>query len=175
VRVGSVRARPIDVRFIAATNRDLEAAVAAGTFRRDLYFRLNGMTLAIPPLRERRDEIPALCALFLRDLCPGRRPPRLTPEALARLYAHPWPGNVRELRNALERALLLATGAEITAEHLPGPPAVVPASERERVLAALAACGGNQSRAARELGVSRKVLIARLEEYGVTRPRKGRR
>jgi DNA-binding NtrC family response regulator len=178
-RVGSVRPRQIDVRFIAATNRDLEAEVARGAFRRDLFFRLNGMTLSLPPLRQRPREIPALCRLFLTELSPaaGRKtPPRLTAEALARLCAHPWPGNVRELRNAIERALLLASGDEIGVEHLPGAPAPpAEASERERILAALAACAGNQSRAARQLGISRKVLLARLDSYGVKRPRKGER
>ena len=176
-RVGSVRPRRIDVRFIAATNRDLEAEVARGAFRRDLYFRLNGMTLAIPPLRARPRELPALCRLFCKELgaAAGRKVvPRLTPEALARLCAHGWPGNVRELRNVIERALLLAPGDEIGVDHLPGGTPVDPAaSERERILAALAACAGNQSRAARQLGISRKVLLARLDAYGVRRPRKG--
>jgi DNA-binding NtrC family response regulator len=174
-RVGSVRPRQIDVRFIAATNRDLEAEVARGTFRRDLFFRLNGMTLSLPPLRARPREIPVLCRLFLKELsgAAGRKtPPRLTAEALAQLCAHGWPGNVRELRNAIERALLLAPGDEIGIEHLPGA-APAPVGERERILAVLAACAGNQSRAARELGISRKVLLARLDAYGVKRPRKG--
>jgi two-component system response regulator AtoC len=177
-RVGSVRSRQIDVRFIAATNRDLEAEVARGGFRRDLYFRLNGMTLSLPPLRERPGEIPALCRLFLKELSPAagrKQPPRLTAEALAQLCAHAWPGNVRELRNAIERALLLAPGDEIGVEHLPGAAPVAVVGERERILAALAACAGNQSRAARQLGISRKVLLARLDSYGVKRPRKGER
>ena len=187
VRVGSVRPRPIDVRFVAATNRDLEAEVAAGGFRRDLYFRLNGMTLTVPPLRERPGELRALCASFIADLAPSRRPrPALTPEALRLLERYAWPGNVRELRNVIERALLLAPGREITEEHLPvgtltAPVLPAPAppveeagagGERARILEALAACAGNQSRAARRLGISRKVLIARLDEYGVVRPRK---
>jgi len=177
-RVGSVRPRRIDVRFIAATNRDLEAEVSRGSFRRDLYFRLNGMTLSLPPLRARPREIPALCRLFLRELAPaaGRKtPPRLTAEALAQLCAHPWPGNVRELRNAIERALLLAPGDELGVEHLPAAAPPAPADERERILAALEACAGNQSRAARQLGISRKVLLARLDAWGVKRPRKGPR
>ncbi len=178
LRVGGVKPRRIDVRFIAATNRDLEADVAAGSYRRDLYFRLNGMTLAIPPLRDRPADIEPLCRAFLAQICRSsgrRKPPALTPEALAVLRGHPWPGNVRELRNAIERALLLAAGAAIGPEHLSiasaGPGS---ASEQERVVAALAACGGNQSRAARRLGISRKALIARLDAYGVVRPRKDR-
>jgi transcriptional regulator with PAS, ATPase and Fis domain len=178
VRVGSVRPRRIDVRFIAATNRDLEEEVARGSFRRDLFFRLNGMTLSLPPLRARPREIPALCRLFLKELSPaaGRKaPPRLTAAALAQLCAHGWPGNVRELRNVIERALLLAPGDEIGVEHLPAAAPAAPAGERERILAALEACAGNQSRAARQLGISRKVLLARLDSWGVKRPRKGSR
>jgi DNA-binding NtrC family response regulator len=187
VRVGGVRAQKIDVRFLAATNRDLEADVARGAFRRDLYYRLNGMTLTIPPLRERPRDLPLLARHFVAAFseAAGRsRPPALSDDALARLAAHDWPGNVRELRNVVERALLLADGPVIEAEHLgedtPRAPAPAPkpsrsrppASERSRILEALAACGGNQSRAAKQLGISRKVLLARLDTYGVARPRK---
>jgi DNA-binding NtrC family response regulator len=194
LRVGGVRARKVDVRFVAATNRDLEADVARGAFRRDLYFRLNGMTLSIPPLRERPRDLPLLAAAFVKALARGagrRRAPTLSEGALAALGAHAWPGNVRELRNVLERALLLCDDDAITEAHLPTesfataseppPPADVaepssePAAERARILAALAACGGNQSRAAKQLGISRKVLLARLDAYGVARPRKPRR
>jgi two-component system, NtrC family, response regulator AtoC len=181
-RVGSVRPRPIDVRFLSATNRDLETAVAGGTFRRDLYYRLNGMTLTVPPLRERAADIPALAHAFLAELCRGQRPPTISAGAMAALSRHAWPGNVRELRNVIERALLLCSDGELGIEHLPEaalsapvlapPPVASPALERDRILATLAACGGNQSRAARELGLSRKVLIARLESYGAARPRK---
>ena len=181
-RVGSVRPRPIDVRFLAATNRDLEAAVAGGAFRRDLYYRLNGMTLIVPPLRERGADIPALAQAFVAELCRKGRPPVVSEDAMAALVQYAWPGNVRELRNVIERALLLCRHGELGIEHLPEAalraptldlaPAGVATSERERILAALAACGGNQSRAARELGLSRKVLIARLTSYGVARPRK---
>jgi DNA-binding NtrC family response regulator len=194
IRVGGVRPRKIDVRFLAATNRDIEADVARGGFRRDLYFRLNGMTLTVPPLRERPSDFPLLARGFVRALASGaghRRPPELSEGALAALRAHSWPGNVRELRNVIERALLLCEGSAITEEHLPvealrgavvaspgavAVAAVVPApsphAERTRILETLAICGGNQSRAAKKLGVSRKVLIARLDAYGVARPRK---
>ena len=199
LRVGSVRVRKIDVRFIAATNRDLEAEVSRDGFRRDLYFRLNGMTLTIPPLRERPADLPLLARGFVATLAraggaPGGargRVPEISEPAMAVLRAHSWPGNVRELRNVIERALLLCDGPALLPEHLPppAPPAMTDADdaapapaprppreaasdERARVLAALAACGGNQSRAARQLGVSRKVLIARLDRYGVARPRK---
>ncbi|HVU52513.1 MAG TPA: sigma 54-interacting transcriptional regulator [Polyangia bacterium] len=193
LRVGGVRARKIDVRFVAATNRDLEAEVARGAFRRDLYFRLNGMTLTIPPLRERPGDLPLLARAFVKALAAGagrRRAPALSEGALGVLAAHAWPGNVRELRNVVERALLLCDGDAITEAHLPTESFVAPSAapaatagalaahtdprhgERARILAALAACAGNQSRAARKLGISRKVLIARLDAYGVARPRK---
>ena len=190
LRVGGVRARKIDVRFVAATNRDLEADVAGGVFRRDLYFRLNGMTLMIPPLRERPRDLPLLAKAFARSLAPfagRRRAPALSEGALAVLAAHTWPGNVRELRNVIERALLLCDGEVITDAHLPTESFVAPPDartvapvisrpatddERARILAALAACAGNQSRTAKRLGISRKVLLARLDAYGVARPRK---
>ena len=189
LRVGGVRARKIDVRFVSATNRDLESEVARGGFRRDLYFRLNGMTLTIPPLRERPRDLPILARAFVTSLARGRAP-EISEPAMAVLRAHGWPGNVRELRNVIERALLLCDGRTLLPEHLPPPvpvvaddaepalPAAAPAArgpdgdERTRILAALAACGGNQSRAARQLGISRKVLVARLDSYGVARPRK---
>jgi DNA-binding NtrC family response regulator len=187
VRVGGVRPRKIDVRFLAATNRDLEAEVARGAFRADLYFRLNGMTLTIPPLRERPADVPVLARHFTSTLARAAghaHPPVLTPEAHAALAAYDWPGNVRELRNVIERALLVCEGAEIGPAQLALPkraaarrrgdsrPPAAPASEKERILAALAACAGNQSRAAKELGISRKVLLARLDKYDLARPRK---
>jgi DNA-binding NtrC family response regulator len=126
-RVGdAARARPIDVRFVAATNRDLSAMVASGSFREDLYYRLNQITLTIPPLRERSDEIEPLVRRFLARAAGGssgspaarRRAPRLSAEALDVLRAYWWPGNVRELRNMVDRALVLCEGSEIRAEHL---------------------------------------------------------
>jgi hypothetical protein len=110
--VGAVRARPIDVRFIAATNRHLEGCVAAGTFREDLYFRLAGISLEVPPLRERAEEIDALARLFLEEACARARirpTPTLDEGALRALREHRWPGNLRELRNTMERAALFAT------------------------------------------------------------------
>jgi two-component system, NtrC family, response regulator AtoC len=121
MRVGATKPRPVDVRFVAATNRDLEEEIAGKRFREDLYFRLNGVTLTIPPLRERADELPALAKVFLETVAKqlGQPAPRLGPDALAQLRAYAWPGNIRELRNVMERALLLASGGTITAEHLP--------------------------------------------------------
>ena len=190
-RVGGLKPFKIDLRFIAATNRDLEAEVKRGTFRQDLFFRLAGMTLVIPPLRERPAEIRGLCQMFIARASEalGRRPPRLSARALARLERNPWPGNVRELRNVIERALVLCPGDELTEEHLP--PAPRPASpqvatveqpaplhgeiealERQRILDMLARCGGNQTEAARQLGISRRTMVSRLGDYGVPRPRK---
>jgi DNA-binding NtrC family response regulator len=186
--VGGSAARPVDVRFVAATNRDLEAEVAAGRFRRDLYFRIAGAVLAIPPLRERPLEIAVLARRFAAEEAArqGRRAPELDESALAALRAHPWPGNVRELRNVIERAVLLTEGASIGVEQLglgaaPAPAPAAPAGklpeelaaiERQRILDALDACGGNQTRAAAQLGMPRRTFVKRLEEYGVPRPRK---
>jgi transcriptional regulator with PAS, ATPase and Fis domain len=198
MRVGGLSPRAIDVRFVAATNRNIEDQVRQGRFREDLYFRLNGAFLAVPPLRERVSEIEPLAQEFIRATCEdlGRVPvPTLTPESLLMLQRYGWPGNVRELKNFIERAVLVATGAELSPEHFPlqrmastlplhrighasSPPAGEPlpaesaGSERDRILAALAECGGNQSRAAKVLGISRTTLVARLSGYGVPRPRK---
>jgi transcriptional regulator with PAS, ATPase and Fis domain len=120
LRVGSLKSRLIDVRFVAATNRNLEADVERGTFRQDLFFRLNGFSLVIPPLRQRVSEIPGLAELFVRQFA-GEQGRELTiaPEPLALLCRYPWPGNIRELRNVMERAVVLCSGDEITMEHLP--------------------------------------------------------
>ena len=203
MRVGGLAPRAIDVRFVAATNRDLEAQVRLGGFREDLYFRLNGALVVVPPLRDRVSEIEPLATEFIRATCQdlARQPaPKLRPEALIMLQSYAWPGNVRELKNFIERAVLVAPGAELMPEHFPIqrmaralqlhpigrealPPrsAAAPASsggaegavgERDRILAVLADCGGNQSRAAKELGISRTTLVTRLNGYGVPRPRK---
>jgi DNA-binding NtrC family response regulator len=120
--VGAVRARPIDVRFISATNLDIEAAVKTQAFRGDLMYRLNTLTLAIPPLRERKDEIPALVATFTSETCRDLgRPATLavSGDAMAVILAYDWPGNIRELKNVIERAAVLCDGPEITPDHLP--------------------------------------------------------
>jgi DNA-binding NtrC family response regulator len=216
-RVGSVRPRQIDVRFVAATNRDLEAEVERGAFRRDLYFRLNGISIRIPPLRERRSEIQPLAETFLRQICQElRRPePRLPPKTLAALQGRDWPGNIRELKNVIERAVLLCSGPEVGLEHLPEErprrqSALVPerpdrhasdgrsdlasgtaaprarstttpdvlgaqASDKQRILDALASCAGNQSRAAKLLGMPRRTFVARLDRYQIARPKKSPR
>jgi two-component system response regulator AtoC len=184
--VGGLVARPIDVRFIAATHRDLEAESANGRFRQDLYFRLNGVTLSIPPLRRRVAEIAGLARTFLAQAVRSGEPaPALSAEALAILEAYAWPGNIRELRNLIERAAVLSPGATIGASELPellrapaaaAPPALVglalPIDERREILHALARTGGNQTEAAKLVGVSRRTLINRMIAYDLPRPRK---
>ncbi len=256
-RVGSVKSKPIDVRFVAATNRDLEHEIQIGNFREDLFFRLNGMPLVIPPLRERVVEIEPMARGLLAQACrrAGRDVPTLGPEALEVLRSYSWPGNIRELRNVIERALLLCGPGPIALEHLPvekmgatlparghrgmltgntghmpsmttgavtngphgiahptpsslpppsntwpastptlapprtsGPPpqfdprqAVEPGRglrsgveqvERDLILKALEQCAGNQTQAAKLLGISRRTLVSRLEQYELPRPRK---
>ncbi len=195
--VGGDKEFPVDVRIIAATNRSLEREIANARFREDLFYRLNGISLLIPPLRERRDEIAALARAFLADACRSAgigAVPELSSDAEELLRAYDWPGNVRELRNAMERAVLLCDGNEILTEHLPlekmeatisrtslpnksstadsNLAAQVDAVEQARILEVLAQCAGNQSQTARQLGISRKKLLARLDAYGVRRPRK---
>ncbi|HSO41017.1 MAG TPA: sigma 54-interacting transcriptional regulator [Labilithrix sp.] len=197
LRVGALKPRPIDVRFVAATNRDLKADADRGTFRRDLYFRLNGMTLAIPPLRERREDVHPLARHFAESAAAklGRSAPVLSPETLTALDRYPFPGNIRELRNIVERAVALTVDGVISPEHLVletagsgGFPTVpsyagesaalsdpVAEADRQRILEALAQCAGNQTRAAEVLGISRRTLVSRLADYGIVRPRAAKR
>ncbi len=187
-RVGAIKPHTIDVRFVAATNTDLEAATEQGRFREDLYFRLSAATLVIPPLRERQSEIELLARRFANRT--AGRPKEIAGDALAMLRTYSWPGNIRELRNVIERAVVLCGSDPIDVEHLPAekmrgtfvraatadPIGVESAAdERTRILMALEQAGGNQSKAALLLGVSRRTLINRLEEYQLPRPRKGRR
>jgi two-component system response regulator AtoC len=177
MRVGGTEIVTIRARLISATHRDLLAAVEAGTFRLDLFYRLAGVTLTIPPLRERRGRIVPLA----RELAPAVT---LTSAAAAKLSAHAWPGNVRELKNVMERAALLADATTIDAEHIafdeparatpPAPPALDESEERERqrIVDALAQCGGNQSRAAKLLGMARSTLVTKLSILRIPRPRK---
>ncbi len=225
LRIGSLKPRAIDVRFIAATNGDFNDLIQRGAFRSDLYFRLNGICLTIPPLRERKDEILPLARQFVTDASAGLRlsVPKLSERGLAWLTQHSWPGNIRELRSVVERAVLLARGGAIDVEHLqvdpefsggalrafgsapahglPAPlgresshpepsrpgasvhggPQLEPEKlrdevgrlERDRIVEAIARCGGNQTKAAEWLGISRRALLHRLDAYGLPRPRKG--
>jgi DNA-binding NtrC family response regulator len=230
VRLGSSQPRALDVRVVAATSADLLARSAEGAFRLDLLYRLNGISIVIPPLRERTGEITRLAVKFIGEAAAraGRPKPRLSNEALGVLVHHPFFGNIRELRNTMERACVVATTGFIGPEHLlfespaargggsrapvsdaaprarvapigqteapdappdalapiviPPPPSTpsgietprFPMSglERDRIVAALEECKGNQTRAAEVLGMSRRVLIARIEQYGLPRPRK---
>lgn len=251
LRVGAVKPRRVDVRLVSATNRDLKAAISTGHFRADLFFRLNGIAVTLPPVRERRSEIPSLVEYFVDRACTkiGRPSCRVSQSAMVALVGYRWPGNVRELRNVVERAVVLSRGGTIEPEHLllpkgdsrppgltvrpgafpppteatgtfmnvastplvaePGTPdrgsttnlvahpqsdpmaqtgavgansGPIPrgtslieemeAYERQRILQALQQCAGNQSRAAELLGITRRMLITRLEQHGISRPRK---
>ena len=184
MRVGGTRTTPVDVRVVGATNRDLAAEVARGRFREDLYFRLNGVTITVPPLRERPRDIVPLAEQAVERLGGGRTFGKGFTDALLR-YA--WPGNVRELFNAIECAFALAEGPELRVEHLP--PAVTGGSratrdrgaalrsmmdeiERGTIVAALDQHNHNQSRAAIALGISRRALIYKMERYGLKPPPK---
>ena len=172
--VGESRSTPVDFRLVSATHRDLEQRVDQGEFRLDLYYRLAVVTLEIPPLRERREDIVPLARSFLARQGGGEK--RLSPGVSERLERHPWPGNIRELRNAITRAAILSPGDRVLVEHLPptlqgeahdDPDARSLASvERLAILAALERNDGNRTRAARELGISRRKLLYRLKEYG---------
>jgi two-component system, NtrC family, response regulator HydG len=187
-RVGGKHLIPSDVRVIAATNRDPEAEVAAGRFRKDLYHRLAAVTLKITPLREREEDIGPLVELILSERLPRDTPsPTLSEEALACLMRHHWPGNVRELENVLLRASILCEGGVIQPRDLPTPirqangnggPRTLPASpdatlgemERRHILGMLERCGGNKAESARRLGITKRTLYNKLIHYGVHRP-----
>jgi transcriptional regulator with GAF, ATPase, and Fis domain len=191
-RLGGARTLKADVRVIAATNRDLPAAIARGAFREDLYYRLHVFEIALPPLRERVEDILPLVEAFLGDLgtAVGRPASGLSQEAKQKMLAYPWPGNVRELRNAVERAVILCEGGLIASEHLPiavdrrpAPATAGPAKpvfetfppegvdlesiEKDLVQRALQHAGSNKSKAARLLGLTRAQLYSRLEKFGL--------
>jgi len=185
-RVGGEETLSVDVRVIAATNRDLKAEVDAGRFREDLFYRLYVIPLRLPPLRERRDDIPLLCDHFLARLCRemARPPVTLEPEALNLLMVYEWPGNIRELENILERAIVLCEGSRVTPSDLPftrrdATPAVrLPAAfqplrevveevERQMIARAMEAAGGVKTEAARLLDLKPSVLYYKLEKYGL--------
>ena len=181
--VGSTKQIPIDVRILAATNKDLEHAVSQGTFRRDLYFRLNVLTLRIPPLRERRQDIPLLAAHFLERVSRSTGQERtLSDEALKIMLAYNWPGNVRELENCLERACALTTGPLIQIRDLPTDihsardagsvssdisAKIIPMAELEKqtILGTVAQLNGDKLLAARLLGIGKTTLYRKLKEY----------
>jgi DNA-binding NtrC family response regulator len=187
-RVGAERGTRVDVRVIAATNRDLPTLVAEGSFRQDLYYRLEVVTVRVPPLREHAEDVPALARHFLERACAdsGRRPLELSPEAEQLLGAQEWPGNVRQLRNLMERLAILAAGptvgADAVAKHLGATPAAgsegpaagplaeaVSAFERRFIVACLERHQGNVAAAARELEVDRSSLYKKLRALGIER------
>jgi two-component system response regulator HydG len=188
--VGGDIAVRVDVRLIAATNRHLPELIATGRFREDLYYRLNVVGLSVPPLRERREDIPLLVQHFLETFAERNRKPikGVTPQAMDRLIRYRWPGNVRELMNAVERAVVLARADYLPAEDFALMPAEAPfltplASspggdaenlpldeiEKATILKALEAAGGNKSETARRLGITRRTLHKKLKAYGVMR------
>jgi two-component system response regulator AtoC len=247
LRVGGLKSRPIDVRFVSATNRDLETEVSRGTFRQDLFFRLNGITLSIPPLRERVSEVEGLARRFITEATKKtnrNQEPSIARDVMDLLKRYGWPGNIRELRNVVERAVLVCNDDILQLTHFPvermsasfaprlvapppprqqlsrpatfnvPPPQQRPSNvvsmepsysssamalatgfsdpnanmplraevrrqaadfERQRILEALAKCAGNQTEAAKLLGISRRTLVNRLNLYEIARPRKGRR
>ncbi len=185
IPVGSTEALPVDTRVIAATNRDLEEEMKRGTFRSDLFYRLNVFALHLPTLRQRRDDIPLLAQAFLARAGQqrGEEPKRLTDAALDAMVAYSWPGNVRELENAIERAVILSKGAVIELASLPeriterkaqplvsDRPATNPTLEvveRAYIMWVLQSENGNKSRAAEVLGIDPSTLYRKLSRYGV--------
>ena len=195
-RVGGNQALHADVRLIAATNKNLEKLVSEGKFRDDLFFRLNVVRITMPPLRDRKEDIPLLVRGFLRHFCKlNERPPfELTSDAMNALLTYDWPGNVRELRTAIEHGVVMATGQKITVRDLPmavrhasgaALPRGISASkafgerinpldlhetERKLILQALAATNGNVTAAAKRLGISRRTLHRKINEMNAEKP-----
>ena len=172
--VGSEQEVPVDVRVIAASNRDLKAEVAAQRFRQDLYYRLQVVEVTLPPLRDRPEDLPLLVEHFINQLAPYLDVPRLALDArtLARMVAYEWSGNIRELKNFVERSLILGwfdLGPEPKASELPAGATdeSLETVEKRHILAVLAACEGNKSEAGRRLGVSRKTLDRKCQAWGV--------
>jgi len=183
-RVGDTRERTIACRVIAATNANLPQMVKRGNFREDLYYRLKVVTLTIPPLRDRKEDIPTLANGFAEELCRTQKRPAaaIAPTAMKKLTAHPWPGNVRELRNTIEAALVFCQGDIIKADDLQieKPPSDSPAmtgtsfsledNEKETIIRALEHCNGVKKDAAGTLGISRRAIHYKIKKYGIDDP-----
>ena len=188
-RLGSNRPVDVDVRIVSASVRSLEEEIRAGRFREDLYFRINTVSIQLPPLRERREDIPLLAEAFLQEFALDRRREieGFTEEVIERFELHSWPGNVRELRNVVERAVLFCRGSVITVDELPpslrggspdaptvdSPPVVpihqaVERAEADAILAALSATQGRRAEAADLLGISRKTLWEKIKGLGIS-------
>jgi len=184
-RIGDIREIPVDCRVIAATNVDLAAEVEAGNFREDLYYRLRVVTLKIPPLRERKEDIPALAQSFVENFCKGQGIPlvKVPTETIAWLQAYPWPGNVRELKNALEAGTVVCRDGNLRLKDLqlaglPLDPRAAASSvksgslslddsERDAILRALKEANWVQKNAAKLLGISRRALHYKIKKYGI--------
>lgn len=184
--LGSTKTIPVDFRLIAATNRSIDEAIETGLLREDLYYRLNTFQIEIPPLRERREDIPALVDTFVHAFCEssGKKPLTVSPQAMQKLTSSPWPGNIRQLRNAIEYAVVLADGPVIAESHLP-PDIRLPAEmqsrrrapathtltleqqEKDAILKALAQTNGNKKRAAELLGIYRPTLYQKIKRLGI--------
>jgi DNA-binding NtrC family response regulator len=185
-RVGGNETLKVDVRIIAATNRDLKEEIRKGAFREDLFYRLNVVPIELPPLRDRKGDIPALASFFLRRYASenGKSIDSVRDDALAVLTAYAWPGNVRELENVIERAVVLCDGPQIERRHLPAslvpqgggerlpsvPGSTIAELERYAIMKTLEACGGSTSKAALLLGISTRKIQYKLHEYGATSP-----
>jgi DNA-binding NtrC family response regulator len=185
--VGGHEDRKVNVRVVAATSRDIQKMVAEGTFREDLYYRLNVVTITLPPLRTRTDDVPILVDHFLKEIAANKHTPprRISPEVMRRLQSYRWPGNVRELRNALESMMVLADGEVLTENDLPEriasssaeltTPKEIPTGltmeelERLAINKALDQSGGNRTHAAGRLGISVRTLQRKLRQYELER------
>jgi two-component system response regulator HydG len=182
IPVGSTKPQSVDIRFVAATNRDLEEEMRSGRFREDFYYRLNVITINLPPLRERPDDIEPLAVHFLARFARKMKKEvtALAPAALELLIGYHWPGNARELENVMERAVILARSREITPDTLPiwkkgqtplamgtGSTLSLEALEKEHILTVFEANHQNKSRTAEQLGISRKTLDRKIVEYGL--------
>jgi two-component system response regulator HydG len=188
-RVGGQETLAVDARVLAASNRNLEDEVAQGTFREDLYYRLNVVTLHVPPLKERREDIPILAEYFVEKFARknNRQVAGITPRCMGLLLNYPWPGNVRELENAIERGIILMRGDYLDEESLPlsvqrfaaknegaalasaaAPPGSLEEAEQIVIKNILAETGGNKSEASRRLNITRKTLLSKMHKYGLT-------
>ncbi len=182
-RVGGSKDITVDVRVIAATNKDLEREVAEGRFREDLFFRLNVVAITMPPLRNRPEDVPLLVDHFLRaNASAGTKPKKISPRAMRLAMSYDWPGNVRELENAIQRAVILSRGETIFPEHLPAKIQAVGGGgegdaletgktmrevERDTIVKTLKQTEGNRTHAAKILGISRRTLQNKIREYGI--------
>jgi two-component system response regulator HydG len=185
VRLGSNDSRRVDVRFLSATNRTLDDLVAEGKFRQDLYFRIKGTTILLPPLRERREDIPVLIHFFMQQAAEKyqKELAGITPDAQQRLMAYNWPGNVRELKNVIENMVVLSTGSQLTADDLP--PEIRPReqsaggmnnlvgisleqAEKELIRNTLKMVDGNREHAAKMLGIGERTLYRKIKEYNLS-------